>query len=99
MRHRAGGEIHLGHVKAHGALVQAVLGQVQAGGVQNVPLFFQRDRLPAQAEALSMMDCLGDGKAVKFAEIIGAVVLAGELSTLCAQSAGQLGSAHSRLGR
>ena len=56
-------------------------------------------RLPAQAEALSMMDCLGDGKAVKFAEIIGAVVLAGELSTLCAQSAGQLGSAHSRLGR
>ena len=56
-------------------------------------------RLPAQAEALSMMGCLGDGKAVKLAEIIGAVVLAGELSTLCAQAAGQLGAAHSRLGR
>ena len=56
-------------------------------------------RLPAQAEALSMMGCLGDGKAVKLAEIIGATVLAGELSTLCAQAAGQLGAAHSRLGR
>ena len=56
-------------------------------------------RLPAQAEALSMIGCLGDGKAVKFAEIIGAVVLAGELSTLCAQAAGQLGAAHGRLGR
>ncbi|NLI74180.1 MAG: hydroxymethylglutaryl-CoA reductase (NADPH) [Euryarchaeota archaeon] len=56
-------------------------------------------RLPAQREALAMIDCLGDGKAVKFAEIIGAIVLAGELSTLCAQSAGQLGEAHARLGR
>lgn len=56
-------------------------------------------RLPAQAEALSMMGCLGDGKAVKLAEIIGAVVLAGELSTLCAQAAGHLGAAHGRLGR
>lgn len=56
-------------------------------------------RLPAQAEALSMMDCLGNGKARKFAEIIGAVVLAGELSTICAQAAGHLGAAHSRLGR
>ena len=56
-------------------------------------------RLPAQAEALSMLGCLGDGKAVKLAEIIGAVVLAGELSTLCAQAAGQLGSAHQALGR
>ncbi|HOL07593.1 MAG TPA: aldehyde dehydrogenase family protein, partial [Methanomassiliicoccaceae archaeon] len=37
--------------------------------------------------------------AVKLAEIIGAVVLAGELSTLCAQAAGHLGAAHGRLGR
>ena len=56
-------------------------------------------RLPCQAEALSMIGCLGEGKATKLAEIVGGVVLAGELSTLCAQSAGQLGSAHSRLGR
>lgn len=56
-------------------------------------------RLPAQAEALAMMGCLGEGKAHKLAEIVGAVVLAGELSTLCAQAAGQLGAAHGRLGR
>jgi len=56
-------------------------------------------RLPCQAEALSMIGCVGEGKAWKLAEIVGAAVLAGELSTLSAQSAGQLGSAHSRLGR
>lgn len=56
-------------------------------------------RLPCQKEALSMMDCLGAGKARKLAEIIAATVLAGELSTLAAQAAGQLGSAHAALGR
>jgi hydroxymethylglutaryl-CoA reductase (NADPH) len=56
-------------------------------------------RLPCQSEALSMIGCLGDGKSLKLAEIVGAVVLAGELSTLSAQAAGHLGQAHSRLGR
>jgi hydroxymethylglutaryl-CoA reductase (NADPH) len=56
-------------------------------------------RLPCQSEALSMIGCVGEGKALKLAEIVGAVVLAGELSTLCAQSTGHLGSAHSKLGR
>ena len=56
-------------------------------------------RLPCQSEALSMLGCVGAGKAGKLAEIAGAVVLAGELSTLCAQAAGQLGSAHKALGR
>lgn len=56
-------------------------------------------RLPCQSEALGMIGCVGEGKALKLAEIVGAVVLAGELSTLCAQSAGHLGSAHSKLGR
>lgn len=56
-------------------------------------------RLPCQSEALAMMDCQGEGRATKLAEIVGAVVLAGELSTLAAQSAGHLGSAHSHLGR
>lgn len=56
-------------------------------------------RLPCQSEALSMIGCAGAGKARKLAEIVGAVVLAGELSTLCAQAAGQLGSAHKALGR
>ena len=56
-------------------------------------------RLPCQNEALSMIDCVGLGKAKKLAEIVGAVVLAGELSTLAAQSAGELGKAHKALGR
>ncbi len=56
-------------------------------------------RLPCQQEALQMIDCLGPGKAKKLAEIVGAVVLAGELSTLCAQAAGHLGNAHQQLGR
>ena len=56
-------------------------------------------RLPCQREALSMIGCLGDGKATKLAEIVAATVLAGELSTLAAQAAGQLGSAHAKLGR
>ncbi|MDD2531980.1 MAG: hydroxymethylglutaryl-CoA reductase (NADPH) [Candidatus Methanomethylophilaceae archaeon] len=56
-------------------------------------------RLPSQSEALEIMGCKGDGKARKFAEIVAATVLAGELSTLAAQAAGQLGSAHKELGR
>ena len=56
-------------------------------------------RLPCQREALSMIGCLGDGKARKLAELVAVTVLAGELSTLAAQAAGQLGSAHAALGR
>ena len=56
-------------------------------------------RLPCQREALQMIGCLGDGKSRKLAEIVAATVLAGELSTLAAQAAGQLGSAHAALGR
>jgi hydroxymethylglutaryl-CoA reductase (NADPH) len=56
-------------------------------------------RLPCQNEALSVMDCLGTGRARKFAEIIGAVILAAELSTLAAEASGELANAHGRLGR
>jgi len=56
-------------------------------------------RLPSQSEALQMMDCLGTGKADKFAEIVAITVLSGELSTLGAQAAGHLGKAHKELGR
>ncbi len=56
-------------------------------------------RLPTQSAALEMIDCLGEGKARKLAEIVAVTVLAGELSTLGAQAAGQLGRAHSQLGR
>ena len=56
-------------------------------------------RLPSQSEALQMMDCLGTGKADKFAEIVAVTVLGGELSTIGAQAAGHLGKAHKELGR
>ncbi|HVO77629.1 MAG TPA: hydroxymethylglutaryl-CoA reductase (NADPH) [Methanomassiliicoccales archaeon] len=56
-------------------------------------------KLPCQSEALSIMGCLGAGKARKFAEIVTAVTLAGELSTLAAQATGTLASAHQALGR
>ena len=55
--------------------------------------------LPCQTEALNMIGCKGDGKARKLAEIVASTVLAGELSTLAAQAAGQLGQAHKALGR
>ncbi len=55
--------------------------------------------LPCQSEALKMMDCLGEGKAKKLSELLAATVLAGELSTLAAQAAKQLGKAHKELGR
>lgn len=55
--------------------------------------------LPTQSEALQMIGCKGSGKARKLAEIVAVTVLAGELSTLAAQAAGQLGKAHAELGR
>lgn len=55
--------------------------------------------LPTQKECLEMMECYGAGKARKFAEIIGAVLLAGELSIAAALSAGHFSSAHKKFGR
>lgn len=55
--------------------------------------------LPTQRECLEMMDCLGSGKARKFAEIIAAVVLGGELSISAALSAGHYAKAHKDLAR
>jgi len=55
--------------------------------------------LPCQKEALEMIGCHGAGKARKLSEIVASTVLAGELSTLAAQAAGQLGQAHKALGR
>ena len=56
-------------------------------------------RLPAQAEALEMIGCTGEGNALKLAELVAVTVLAGEISTIGAQAAGHLGKAHSELGR
>ncbi|MFT6777594.1 MAG: hydroxymethylglutaryl-CoA reductase (NADPH) [Paraglaciecola sp.] len=45
------------------------------------------------------MDCFGEGKVKKLAEIIGATVLAGELSLSAAVLAGDWVSSHDNLGR
>ena len=55
--------------------------------------------IACQNECLKLLDCAGDGKAKKFAEIAACAVLAGELSLLSALAAGQLGKAHKELGR
>ncbi|TRM80179.1 3-hydroxy-3-methylglutaryl-CoA reductase, partial [Sulfolobus sp. D5] len=61
-------------------------------------------RLPTQREALSIMGVYGSGNppgynAKKFAEIIAATVLAGELNLLTALANKELGKAHKKLGR
>ena len=50
--------------------------------------------LPTQQECLKLLQCQGKGSARKFAEICGAVVLAGELSIAAALASGQFSSAH-----
>ncbi len=61
-------------------------------------------RLPTQREALSLLGVAGGGdppgvNALKFAEIIAATVLAGELNLLAAQAAGHLARGHKLYGR
>jgi hydroxymethylglutaryl-CoA reductase (NADPH) len=60
--------------------------------------------LPTQREALALLGVAGSGNppgtnALKFAEIIAATVLAGELNLLIALARNELASAHQRLGR
>jgi hydroxymethylglutaryl-CoA reductase (NADPH) len=55
--------------------------------------------LPTQKECLERLDCYGAGKAKKFAEICGALALAGELSIAAALSAGHFARAHKIYGR
>lgn len=55
--------------------------------------------LPTQRECLELMGCYGAGNARKYAEICGALVLAGELSIAAALSAGHFASAHKKFGR
>lgn len=55
--------------------------------------------LPAQREWLEMMDCYGDNKARKFAEIVAGVVLAGELSLGMAVVSLEWVSSHEAYGR
>ena len=55
--------------------------------------------LPTQQESLKMLGCVGAGKVKKLAEIIGATVLAGELSLMSAVLAGDCVTSHDALGR
>lgn len=55
--------------------------------------------LGSQQECLRIMDCYGAGCASKFAEIITAVVLAGEISVLAALVSGNYVNAHEKYGR
>ena len=55
--------------------------------------------LPTQRECLELMDCYGKGKANKFAEIVAATVLAGDISLACAVIAGHWVSSHDKYGR
>ncbi|MGZ4624777.1 MAG: hydroxymethylglutaryl-CoA reductase [Kineosporiaceae bacterium] len=55
--------------------------------------------LPTQRECLEMLGCYGAGKVLKFAEICGAVVLAGETSLSSAVIHGDWVSSHDQLGR
>jgi NADP-dependent 3-hydroxy-3-methylglutaryl-CoA reductase len=56
-------------------------------------------RLPVQKEMLEMLNCYGDGKVERLAQIIAGYCLALDLSTGCALAGGQFADAHSRLGR
>jgi hydroxymethylglutaryl-CoA reductase (NADPH) len=55
--------------------------------------------LATQRECLELLDCYGDGKARKFAEICAATVLAGDTSLTAAILAGHWVPSHERLGR
>ena len=55
--------------------------------------------LPTQRECLELLGCYGTGKVRKFAEIIAATVLCGEISLGSAVVAGEWVAAHERLGR
>ncbi len=55
--------------------------------------------LGTQRECLQMLGCHGSGKAVKFAEIIAAALLGGEISMAAAIASGEFVNAHEQYGR
>ncbi len=55
--------------------------------------------LPTQRECLEILGCYGRGKVIRFAEVVAATVLAGELSLASAVVSDQWVSSHDRLGR
>jgi hydroxymethylglutaryl-CoA reductase (NADPH) len=55
--------------------------------------------LPTQRECLELLGCYGQGNSDRLAEIVGAVVLAGDVSLGSAVLAGDWVTSHDRLGR
>ena len=55
--------------------------------------------LPTQHEALGIIGCQGSGKAGKFAEIVAAALLGGEISMGAALASGEFAGAHEKYGR
>jgi hydroxymethylglutaryl-CoA reductase (NADPH) len=55
--------------------------------------------LPTQRECLEVLGCYGQGRVMKFAEIVAAVALAGELSLASALSSLDWVTSHERLGK
>jgi hydroxymethylglutaryl-CoA reductase (NADPH) len=55
--------------------------------------------LPAFRTTLSIVDCVGPGKARKLAEVMGAIVLAGEIGCGAAQCAHEFVRAHETMGK
>ena len=55
--------------------------------------------LPTQRECLDLLGCYGEGKVRKFAEIVAATVLCGEISLGAAVVAEEWVDAHDLLGR
>jgi hydroxymethylglutaryl-CoA reductase (NADPH) len=55
--------------------------------------------LPTARECLSLLGCVGEGKASKLAEICAVVALAGELAIVGAMASGNFASAHAAGGR
>ena len=55
--------------------------------------------LPTQRECLEILGCYGSGNVLKFAEIVGGVVLAGEVSLASAVASSDWVSSHEKYGR
>jgi hydroxymethylglutaryl-CoA reductase (NADPH) len=55
--------------------------------------------LPTARECLQILDCVGDGRAGRLAELCAATALAGEISIIGALCANEFADAHRRLGR
>jgi hydroxymethylglutaryl-CoA reductase (NADPH) len=55
--------------------------------------------LATQREALQLLGCYGEGKVRRFAEVVAAAVLCGELSLGAAVISNEWVDAHERLGR